>query len=41
MNSSQIFVTFVIPAFVLAAAYLAVLANERAVKRSERTPPGE
>ncbi|WP_233384432.1 hypothetical protein [Methylobacterium sp. C25] len=41
MNSGQIFVTFVIPAFVLTAAYLAMLANERAVKRSERTPPGE
>jgi len=41
MNSGQIFVTFVIPAFVVAVAYLAMLANERAVKRSRRTPPGE
>lgn len=35
MNSGEIFVTFVIPAVVLAAAYLAVLANERAVRRSD------
>ena len=41
MNSGQIFVTFVIPAIALAVAYLAMLANERAVRRSERMPPGE
>lgn len=37
MNSGEIFVTFVIPAVVLAGAYLAVLANERAVRRSDDT----
>ncbi len=41
MNSGQIFVTFVIPAFVLTVAYLAMLANERAGKRLDRKPPGE
>ena len=41
MNSSQIFVTFVIPAFVLTAAYVAMLLNERAGKRLDRKPPGE
>ncbi len=42
MNSGEIFVAFVIPAFVFAACYLAMLANERAVKRLDRTkPPGE
>ncbi|WP_274533838.1 MULTISPECIES: hypothetical protein [unclassified Methylobacterium] len=35
MNTGEIFVTFVIPAVVLAAAYLAVLANERAIRRSD------
>lgn len=41
MNSGQIFVTFVIPAMLIAAAYLAMLANERAVRRGDRAPPGE
>ncbi|WP_430913809.1 hypothetical protein [Methylobacterium sp. sgz302541] len=41
MNSGEILVTFIIPAIVVAGAYLAVLANERAVRRSERMPPGE
>lgn len=41
VNSGEIFVTFIIPAIVVAGAYLAVLANERAVRRSERMPPGE
>jgi hypothetical protein len=35
MNAGEIFVTFVIPAVVVTAAYLAMLANERAVRRSE------
>ncbi|GJE71308.1 hypothetical protein [Methylorubrum podarium] len=44
MSSGEIFVTFVIPAVVLAMAYLAMLANERAVKRAvqrEHRTPGE
>lgn len=41
MNSGQIFVTFVIPAFVLGAAYLAVLAHERAGRRLDSKPPAE
>ncbi|WP_292509910.1 hypothetical protein [Methylobacterium sp.] len=35
MNAGEIFVTFVIPAVVLTAAYLAMLANERGVHRSD------
>lgn len=35
MNAGEIFVTFVIPAVVLTVAYLAMLANERAVRRSD------
>ncbi|WP_286159076.1 hypothetical protein [Methylobacterium sp. Leaf456] len=44
MSSGEIFVTFIIPAVVLTTAWLAVLANERAVKRAverERQAPGE
>ena len=44
VSSGEIFVTFVIPAVVLAMAYLAMLANERAVKRAvqrEHRTPGE
>lgn len=44
MSSGEIFVTFVIPAVVLTMAYLAMLANERAVKRAverEKRAPGE
>ncbi|WP_457103811.1 hypothetical protein [Methylobacterium sp. P5_C11] len=40
MSSGQIFVTFVIPAVVLAVAYTAVILNERAVRRLDH-PPGE
>lgn len=35
MNAGEIFVTFVIPAVVLTVASLAMLANERAVRRSD------
>lgn len=38
MNAGEIFVTFVIPAVVLTGAYLAVLANERAVRLSDDRP---
>jgi len=44
VSSGEIFVTFVIPGFVLTAAYLAMLANERAVRRAverERQAKGE
>ena len=41
MNSGQIFVTFVIPAIALAVAYAAMRANEWAIRRDERKPPGE
>ena len=41
MNSGEIFVTFVIPAVMLALAYAAMRANEWAIRRSERTPPAE
>lgn len=41
MNFGEIFVTFIIPAIVVAGAYLAVLANEWSLRRSERVPPGE
>ncbi len=38
MNAGEIFVTFVIPAVVLAVAYAAVLANERAARRHDGQP---
>ena len=44
MSSGEIFVTFVIPAVVLTMAYVAMLANERAMKRAverEHRTPGE
>ena len=44
MSSGEIFVTFVIPGFVLTAADPAMLANERAVRRAvarERQAKGE
>ncbi|WP_279593141.1 MULTISPECIES: hypothetical protein [unclassified Methylobacterium] len=41
MNSGQIFVVFGIPAIALATAYLAMRANEWAIRRDERLPPGE
>ena len=41
MNSGEIFVTFVLPAMIFAGCYLAMLANERAVRRSDRKPPAE
>ncbi|WP_281276955.1 hypothetical protein [Methylobacterium radiodurans] len=40
MNAGEIFVTFVISAVVLAVAYAAVLANERAAHRRD-SHPGE
>ena len=40
MSSGEIFITVVIPAAVLAVAYLAVLGNEWAVRRLDH-PPGE
>ncbi len=40
MSSGQMFVTFVIPATVLAIGYLAVRLNERAAHRLDQ-PPGE
>jgi hypothetical protein len=40
MSSGQIFVTFVIPAFVVAIGYFAMRFNERAAHRLDR-PPGE
>lgn len=36
MSSGEIFVTFVIPAFITAIAYAAMRANEWAVRRSDR-----
>ena len=36
MSSGEIFVTFVIAVVVTAIAYAAMLANERAVRRSDR-----
>lgn len=44
MSSGEIFVTFVIPAVVLSMAWLAALANERAIRRAierEKRSPGE
>ena len=38
MSSGKIFVTFVIPVIVTAIVYAAMLANERAVRRSDREP---
>lgn len=38
MSSGEIFVTFVIPVVVTAIAYAAMLANERAVGRSDHEP---
>ena len=40
MNAGEIFVTFVIPAVVVAIAYAAMRANEWAVRRG-RQHPGE
>ena len=36
MNAGEIFVTFVIPAVMLIVAYLAMRANEWAVRRDDR-----
>ena len=44
MSSGEIFVTFVIPAVVLAAAYAAVYLNEWAIRRDisrHKRTPGE
>lgn len=41
MNFGEIFVTFVIPAVVLAGAYAAMRLNEREAKRLDRKHPGE
>ncbi|WP_342149460.1 hypothetical protein [Methylorubrum sp. SB2] len=44
MSSGEIFVTFVIPAVVVAMAWIAVYANEWAIKRDEareKRSPGE
>ena len=44
MSSGEIFVTFVLPATVVALAWVAVVANERAVRRAverEKHAPGE
>ncbi len=38
MSADQIFVTFGIPAIVLAVAYAAVRANEWAVRRGQQHP---
>jgi len=44
VSAGEIYVTFVIPGFVLTAGYLPMLANERAVRRAverEKREAGE